>query len=242
VPTLRFDPTKSHNFADTLEIPTYGIREAAHYLKLPTGTLRDWLLGCEYRVKRGTERRRSRPLIELADKDARLLSFVNLAEAHVLSAFRRTYGVPLDNIRHALDFVTDSFGWKHPLIEQEFATDGLGMFIEHLGKLVDAASGQTAIRSVIEEHLKRLERRNNRVFRLYPFTRPSLPTDNPKSVFIDPTVAFGRPVLASARVPTASLVERYLAGETIEHLAKDYDCKTLDIQEAIRCEWVDAAA
>jgi uncharacterized protein (DUF433 family) len=238
---LRFDPAKSSEFSTPLETPTYGIPEAAHYLRMPAATLRDWLLGCPYSVKHGTEKRRSRPLIDLADKDAKLLSFINLAEAHVLCAFRRTHNVPLENIRLALDFVTAHFGWQRPLVQQEFATDGVGMFVERFGHLVDAATGQIGIRSILEAHLRRLERNEFGVFRLYPFTRPNFPDDNPKSVFIDPIVGFGRPVLAIAKIPTASLVERYLAGEAIEHLARDYDCETLDIQEAIRCEWNAAA-
>jgi uncharacterized protein (DUF433 family) len=231
------------DYGDPLEVPTYGLKEAAHYLRMPSATLRDWLLGCPYRVKHG-ERRRTASLIDLADKDAKLLSFVNLAEAHVLGAFRRTHRVPLHNIRQALDFVVDKYGWAHPLIEQEFATDGISMFVDHLGQLIDAsAHGQVVMRAMLDAHLQRLARNGNRVFRLYPFTRPRLTDDNPKSVFIDPTISFGRPVLATARIPTASLLERFLAGEAIEHLAKDYDCETLDIQEAIRVEQhLDVAA
>ena len=235
---LRFDPTKSLDFTDPLEVPTYSIKEAAHYLHMPSATLRDWLLGCPYRIKHGTERRRTSPLIDLADKEAKLLSFINLAEAHVLGAFRRTHGVPLKQIRQALDFVVAKHGWSHPLVEEEFATDGISMFVDHLGQLVDAsAKGQVVMRAMLIAHLQRLERNEHGVFRLYPFTRPNLPDSNPMSVFIDPKIAFGRPVLATVRIPTASLVERYLAGEAIEELARDYDCQTLDIQEAIRAEW-----
>jgi uncharacterized protein (DUF433 family) len=242
MPKLRFDAARLLGYSDPLETPTYTIAEAAHYLKMPSMTLRDWLLGCQYRVKQGTERRRSRPLIELADKQAKLLSFNNLAEAHVLSAFRRTHRVQLENIRQALDFVTRKYLWPHPLLQQEFATDGVGMFVEHLGQLVDASSGQMGFRSVLQSHLRRLERSpSGAALRLYPFTRPDCPDDNPRSVFIDPRYAFGRPVLAAAKVPTESLVERYLAGEAIEALARDYDCETLDVQEAIRAEWVAAA-
>jgi uncharacterized protein (DUF433 family) len=189
----------------------------------------------------GRVRRRFKPLIDLADKQGHLLSFVNLAEAHVLSACRRTHHIPLQNVRLALDFVSHEFRSDHPLIEQEFATDGVSLFVENLGLLRDAtAHGQIVMRE-FAEHLKRLEREDDRVIRLYPFTRPSL-ADSPRSIFIDPRVSFGRPVLAKVRVPTTAIVERYLAGEAIEHLARDYDCETLDVQEAIRCEWLTPAA
>jgi uncharacterized protein (DUF433 family) len=86
-----------------------------------------------------------------------------------------------------------------------------------------------------------LEREGPQVVRLYPFTRDAL-DDTPRSVFIDPRISFGRPVLASVQVPTSVIAERYWAGETIEALAADYDCETLDIQEAIRCEGRPKAA
>jgi len=233
---LQFDTSRSAEFTNPLETPTYGIREAAHYLRMPSATLRDWLLGCKYRTKDGVSHQ-TEPLIELADKQVRLLSFLNLAEAHVLSAFRRTHQLPFHKIRQAIEFVVERRGWKHPLIEQEFATDGVSLFVEYLGDLVDASeSGQRVMRDILDAHLQRLARNAAGVYRLYPFTRPTY-VGNPMSVFIDPAIAFGRPVLAVARIPTASLVERYLAGEAIEALARDYDCETLDVQEAIRVEW-----
>jgi uncharacterized protein (DUF433 family) len=209
---------------------------------MPAATLRSWVLGRDYPIQSGRARRRFKPLIDLADKEARLLSFVNLAEAHVLSACRRAHHVPLRNIRRALDFVAREFDSAHPLVDQQFATDGVGLFIDHLGLLRDvSAQGQVVMREMVMEHLKRLERKDAIIVRLYPFTRPSL-VNSPKSVFIDPRVSFGRPVLAKARIVTAAIFERYLAGEAIEHLAADYDCETLDIEEAIRCESLSTAA
>ncbi len=184
MPKLRFDLAKSIHLDSPLEVPTYGIKEAAHYLRLPVATLRDWLLGCPYRLKDG-EKRRTAPLIDLADKDAKLLSFVNLAEAHVLGAFRRTHGVPMHNIRQALDFVVEEFDWVHPLVEQDFETDGVSLFVDHIGKQIDAsAQGQVVMRTMLDAHLKRLARNESGVFRLYPFTRPHVSDDNPMSVFI----------------------------------------------------------
>ena len=237
---LKFDPAKMLEFTDPRLIPTYSIPEAAHYLRMPEITLRTWVLGRDYKTK--YEKREFAPVIEIADQDHHLMSFANLAEAHVLSACRRTYRVPLKNVRSALDFVMKEFGTDHPLIDQEFATDGASLFVEKLGKLVDAsADGQEVMRSVVERHLQRLDRENKLVTRLWPFTRDSL--ESPRKVFIDPRISFGRAVLAAAGVPTSSLAERWLAGEAADHLAKDYDCETLDIEEAIRCEVrVDIAA
>jgi uncharacterized protein (DUF433 family) len=243
VAKLKFDPTTTLSFVDPRETPSYSIPEAAHYLRLPAPTLRSWLLGRYYPTESG--RKKFAPLIDIADPKYRLLSFINLAEAHVLNACRRYHKVRMDSVRAALDYVAKELKCDHPLVSQEFETDGVRLFITRYGKLIDASShGQEVMRDIVKQHLKRLERENDKIVRLYPFTRPEAREDNPRSVFIDPRFSFGRMVLARVGVPTAAFAERLLAGESIEHLADDYGCETSDVEEAIRCEirTLDAAA
>jgi hypothetical protein len=82
-------------------LPSYGITEAAHYLRLPTATLRSWLRGRYYPTESG--RKYFKPVIDLPDPELASLSFVNLVEAHVLDAIRREHRIPLPNVRSALD-------------------------------------------------------------------------------------------------------------------------------------------
>lgn len=240
---LKFDPARLLKGTDPLEMPTYGIPEAAHYLRMPTATLRSWVLGRTYQTNTG--RKRFKPLIEIADREHCLLSFINLSEAHVLDACRRCHDIKMDKIRRAIDYVAKEFNSKHPLVDREFETNGVSLFVSKYGKLIDvSAEGQEVMRELVQEHLKRLERENDRIARLYPFTRPGADANSPRSVMIDPRISFGRPVLTSVRIPTAALAERYSAGESIDHLARDYGCERLDVEEAIRCEFrtADAAA
>lgn len=72
---------------DLRNTPAYGIPEAAGYLRLPVSTLRAWMLGQRYRVRR--EPKVFRPVIGIADRKNRQLSFINLVEAFVLAAVRR---------------------------------------------------------------------------------------------------------------------------------------------------------
>jgi uncharacterized protein (DUF433 family) len=53
---------------------------------------------------------------------------------------------------------------------------------------------------------------------------------------IDPTVAFGRRVLAGTRVPKAILADRFKAGDALEELADDHRTRSQAIEEALRCE------
>ena len=224
------------------EVPLYTVPEAAHYLQLPAATLRSWVLGRYYAVGGGRERRRFQPLIELPDKQFQLLSFFNLVEAHVLSALRRSHRIKLHDIRRALKYVTRRYHRKHPLLDRRFETDGVKLFVRELGRVIDVtAAGQLVIRQVIDSHLQRVERdAAGVVARLYPFTR--IPdSEAPRIVLIDPRLAFGKPILAGTRIPTAVIAERYKAGDSIEELARDYEREGVEIEEALRCELQVAA-
>lgn len=231
---IRFGADSLRRNDDPREVPAYSIPVAAHYLRIPVSTLRSWVRGRSYATRQGKQT--FWPLIMLPDSQAPLLSFYNLAEAHVLSAFRKAHQIRLHNIRQALGYVAEQMDTQHPLIDAKFETDGASLFVQQLDNLVDAsARGQLAIREVLDAYLQRIDRDGLLVTRLWPFTRTDYKT-SPKAVFIDPQIAFGRPVLAISRVPTDVLAERYLAGDSIEHLAKDYRCAVAEVEEALRCE------
>lgn len=206
---------------------TYRIPEAAHYLRLPKATLRAWVLG-----QPGFE-----PPIAIADPNARLLSFYNVVEAHVLAALRRHHKVPLQKVRAALRYLEKTFPAAHPLATHAFATDGLNLFVERYGELISASSkGQTALKQVLETYLSRIDYgEQGDPLRLFLFTRRATP-EEPKVVMLDPRVSFGRPVLAGTGIPTAVIADRYKAGEAIHALAEDYGRAESEIEEAIRCE------
>jgi uncharacterized protein (DUF433 family) len=166
-----------------------------------------------------------------------LLSFVNLVEAHVLHAIRHKHGVRLGSVRRALDYVEGKLGERHPLITREFKTDGVDLFIEQLGELVNASQdGQVALRQFFDLHLRRVEHDEQGIAnRLFPFTRLSH-VDQPRFIVINPGVSFGRPVIEASGVSTAAILERHQAGESLEHLARDFRLSLPEIEEAIRCE------
>lgn len=219
---------------DPRDVPAYSIPVAARYLRIPVATVRSWVLGRKYPRRDGGGF--FKPIIKIPNPRAPILSFYNLAEAHVLGAFRREHAIPMQDIRNALNYVSKRFGWTRPLVQQEFQTDGIGLLIERLGALIDAGrGGQKVIRQCVEERLARLEWEDSLVTRLYPFTRLQT-TQAPRLVMIDPQYSFGQPVLVNSRVATAVVAERYKAGDSVTHLARDYACQTEEIEEAIRCE------
>jgi uncharacterized protein (DUF433 family) len=220
------------------EMPAYSILEAAHYLQMPSSTLRWWVKGWTYRTDAGE--RFSSPLLVLPGAPERkplLLSFVNIVEAHVLDALRRDHHIAMPKVREALSYLEAHFPSPHPLADQRFETDGMHLFIEKYGQLINISQdGQLAMRDVLRMYLTRIERdATGAPVKLYLFTR-ARQADEPKVVVIDPYVSFGRPVLVGTGIPTAVIADRYKAGESMQALAEDYERPPHDIEEAIRCE------
>ena len=210
----------------------YQVSEAAHHVGVPASTVRWWVTGRDHYA----------PVIEPASSRPVLLSFFNLVELHVLAAIRRQHRVPLPKVRSAVGFLAERFGTAHPLIDHQLQTDGLDLFIDYFGRLLNASrDGQVAMRSVLESALRRVERDADGLpVKLYPFTRAAM-ADAPALVVIDPRVSGGRPVIAGTGVATEVVAQRYKAGESIEELALDYDRPETEIQEALRCELQAAA-
>lgn len=212
---------------DRREMPAYRVPEAAHYLGLPQSTVRYWSAG----------RDSYESLITAAAKDPLVLSFFNLVELHLLAAIRRKHAVSMPNVRRAIGYLSDRYQANHPLLVKELETDGLDLFIRNYGELINVSrDGQIAMRHVMEEALKRIERDDNNIpAKLYPFTRAQI--DNaPTLIVIDPALSGGRPVITGTGLATEIIAERYKAGESIHALADDYGREYTEIEEAIRCE------
>ena len=229
---------------DPGDLPCYPLPEVAHFLWTARAKLGRWACGYTHDGKREP------PVIQIADRANRLLSFNNLSELHVLSALRG-HEVSLQRIRGAVRTLREQFvgDHPHPLLALDMQTDGLSIFIEHLGHLVNITRyGQGALREVFEAHLKRIERDPNKgtALRLFPFVRPPLdvehPVEQPRPVSIDPRVSFGRPVLAGTGIPTVELAHRFSAGESMASLAEDLSLEPEIIEEAIRYQLAERAA
>ena len=228
---------------DPRELPAYGIAEAAHYLRIPPSTLRTWVRGRTYPTAQGEQW--SEPVIKLADESRGLLSFVNLTEAHVLGAIRQSK-VPFRSIRRGLDYLYQQFPSPHPLAEKDFETDGMDLFVDHLGEVVNITQGgQIGIREFLKTYLKRIERDMTGIAtKLYLFNRRDLPPTEVQQtrVVVDPRISFGRPVLVGSHIATRVVYQRFAAGDSVEELAADYARPSSDIEEAIRCEQFEQAA
>ena len=222
---------KSGETIDGRDAPAYTVAEAAHYLRLPAATLRSWALGRQYPTAEGGAR--FRPLIRPASRKPPLLSFCNLIEAHVLRSLRTEHGVSVLALRRALNYAEKELGIKRLLLRPELRTTAGSLFLEKYGALIElSASGQLAMRRVLQEHLKRIEWDSSRFpVQLYPFL-PTGEAQKERPIVIDARVAFGRPVLASKSISTRAIADRIDAGEPVADVAADYGLDAIEIEQA----------
>ena len=215
---------------DLREAPAYSIAEAAGYLRIPKSTLRAWLLGQEG----------FRSVIDIADRRDRQMSFINLVEAFVLSGIRRQHSVSLPKVRKAVDYVRRTFKTPRPLADEQFATDGVHLFVEKFGALIGATQeGQIQLREVILDRLKYVLRDPKGVpEKIVLFPGPGAAKHG--DVVIDPRLSFGRPVIDGVGVRTSMVAQRFRAGDSIDELAREYSASPEAVQNAIRCELLAA--
>jgi uncharacterized protein (DUF433 family) len=223
--------------------PAYPVSEAARILALPAATLKSWCFGRAYPLASG-KARKFQPVIRPADARGRLLSFANLCELHILSAIRRHHNIRLFKVRDSVEYLRNELGADRPLIDKEFHTNGVDLFVKHASSLLNVSKqGQEALRGDFELALARIERdRHGSPIRLFPFSRSSQAQANqPKTVVIDPRLSFGQPVLSGTAIPTEVINDRFKAGDGLAELAKDYGVDEEQIEEALRFEQRRAA-
>ncbi len=216
--------------------PAYRAAEAAAILSLPAATVKAWAFGQHYTPKNGIERK-FQALIAAADSKNRLVSFTNLCELHVLAVIRRRHRIDMPKVRRSLRYVSDQLGVSRALVAQDFLTNGIDLFVQKAELINVSREGQTALRGELEAGLLRIDRdANGGPIRLFPYTRLSASAEQPRSVALDPRIAFGRPVLLKAGVTTQVINDRFLAGDSFDEMAEDFHVSAADIAEAVRFE------
>ena len=226
------DELRIYGGRDPRDVPAYGLTEAARYVKLAPATLRSWVRGRSYETTRGTEF--FEPLITLPEGDSSNLSFWNLVEAHVLRALRTDHGVSIKAVRDALDYSETELGIERLLLNRALSTSAGEVFLDRYGELINLSrSGQLAMRAVLADHLRRVEWDTRGLpIKLFPFLRVDSGGAEP-AILIDPTVSFGRPIIAESGISTAAIAGRVDAGEDPAEIAEDYGLSSEQVEEAL---------
>jgi len=214
-----------YNGNDPRELPLYSVNEAGHFIGVFPSTLRGWVNGSKSR----------KPLVRIPDENDGRMSFNNLVEAHVLASLRRQHGIKMQSIRTAIEYAEREMRISPLLLRNELRTSAGDIFWLELNRLVNLSrSGQLAIRKLLESSLRRIERDSFALpIRLYPLINTG---SERKTVVIDPTIAFGQPVVQNSGISTVNIIRRIDAGESIEEVAHDYNLDEQDIEDVILYE------
>lgn len=208
-----------------LEIPNYGLFEAAKFFHIPTSTVSYW----------AHEER----LVKLAAP--RGLSFKNMVEFYVIKGLRELHNVSPPEIRRAMMYMRRERNSRHPFADYRIVTDGKWVLFYDEGEQLENASlaGQLEMEPVIKTYLHRVDRTPaGLATRIFPYTRREqlrAETDIPRLVVIDPSIRSGLPVLFGSRLTTSILASRIQGGDSVSVLAKSYGRSTAQVKEAV--EW-----
>lgn len=213
---------KARTVVDKFRDPLLTPRETARHLLIPPGTINGWLheqAGGVPLVHRVEPEKRGRPS----------MPFIGTIEAYVLRSLR-DLGLTKRKVRDAAADIRREFDTPYGLATKRIATDGIDIFVHHAdGDLARVGDSQRPIREVINDRLRFITWDINDEFpsrlrlRQYPDVAP---------VIIDPRFGWGAPVIEATKVPVDAVVDLWLAGESLDAVAYEYDM-TRDQVEAV---------
>src|ERR1035437_1468386 len=215
---------------DARAMPRYTFGEAGRYLGLAESTVRSWFAGMPY-GQHPNVRFFERILTPASDE---LLSFYDIASAHVLMALKAKGAKP-DDLRDIIVGLEEEFpGDRYPLLGRNFFLFGRDVVIKRVGKRLNLSqSRQLGIKDVMDRFLARIELDAN----LMPTRFSPLSTHRSRSkgfIVIDPELASGRPVVKGTGIPAEIIAKRNSSGESVARLAKDYHITRRAVEEAVK--------
>lgn len=165
--------------------------------------------------------------------DATEVSFLDLIELRVVRALRLAE-VSLQAIRYAIQLAQQKFGIARPLSAVQFKTDGPEILmdaVENDGELVSLSKnspGQKVFRQVIDQSVSDLEYEGEQVLRWRPGTA--------RYVVIDPSRAFGAPLVDKAGVSTEILFREWERTPDFKFLSRLYGMDEVQVRDAVHFE------
>ena len=199
---------------DIYSTPLLTARDAATHLQMPESTLDSWLAN-----PRGGE-----PLVHSVRPERRgwpRVTFAGVVEAHVLRSLR-DLGFRMSEIRNVAEIVREEFKDPFALATQRIASDGASLFVELIDRSLVNQHRQAHLRFIQwDDEGKPAQLRLGQ----YP---------DRAEVVIDPRFAWGRPVMAESKVPVAAVVDLWIAGESMNTVAEEFDLSRDVVEDICR--------
>ena len=211
----------------------YSVREASRLTGVSAQRIRGWLAGYT------NERRPKRILVgDYQREDGRLqLSFQDLVEIRFVNAFL-SLGVSWPELRAASRKASEALHTPHPFLAMKFRTDGRRIFLDATDatgdrRLLHLRKDQYVFQQVFGPALKNLEVDGNEIRKWWPLGPK-------KSIVIDPSRCFGRPVAKDSGVP-ADILADMASVASISETAKWFDVNPVEVRHALEFRTIFAA-
>ncbi len=221
--------------------PLYTLPQLALYLRVPSGTLREWV--------RGGSRSGSRPLISSVTSDRHReaeIPFAGLAEGLVLTALRRPFRnhnpLSMQYIRKAVDVLEREMKVEHALASRRLYSDGAAILYDYAKKdddikvLVEVVSQNRVFGEVVQKYLELITYDHSGWA-----SKVALPLTERRVVEADPDRAFGRPIFIRGAARMEDVLARIRAGDELFDVADDFGVPPEDILELLRAFIPEAA-
>lgn len=204
-------------------VPIYSQSDVARIIVAPRSTVHNWASG--YISTSGVFQ--PPVLTGVSGGRGETVSFLALAEAYVLNAFRRA-GLPLQRIRPAVEALREHVGLEYALASKRLATDGAEVLLESTDpgdrRLVVVRNGQAMFREVVEDYLRFISFGEGGLA-----ARLQLPQFTDTDVAVTPTINGGRPTIVQRGIAIDDVLGRVRAGEPLADVAGDFGLRLDDV-------------
>lgn len=222
--------------SELLDRRLFSIPQVDRLLGLTGGTARRWIEGYE------RSGRRYPPVIRPESIDQPLVTWGEFVEARLVSEYREA-GVPVMNLRPAIEKLREDFDTRYPLAHARPFLDVEGrelvmraqtsVGLERPLQLVVLRNNQLVLTERAKHFADSVEYKDDVAQRLHP--APDL-----QDVVIDPLRQFGEPVVRS--VPTEIIAEQVRSGDSAEMIMELYELSRKQVDAALRYELLRAKA
>jgi uncharacterized protein (DUF433 family) len=215
---------------DLLEMGIFTIPEVAELVEAPQSLVRVWVEG-------HTGKQVAVIVNQLGRVGGKVaVSFTNLMELRFVATFAAA-GVGLREIRRIMAEVRDTLEHPHPFATRTvFKTDGKKIVAEIAAKngvmIYDLKSKNFEMLAVVMQSLKDDVTYDPHGDAISWRPRPKIAPN----VIIHPHFSFGRPVLKTSRVPTATLAKSVAVEGSAKFVAEIYDVPEKQVREAVSFE------
>jgi uncharacterized protein (DUF433 family) len=211
----------------------YTIAQVSRYTGIDARKISRWTRGYVGREKKGHKSLYSHDFDQIGSSIA--LSFLDMIEIRFIDAFHK-HGVSWKAIRVAAEKAQSILGKDHPFSTRTFYTDRKSILSriatsEDEAELLNLVNSQYELDEILKPYLiEGLEYSSSDLAQRWH------PLGGDRSVMIDPTINFGKPVLTSVNIDTSLIYGLYKKKKTIEEISFWYEIEPALVASAIRFE------